>query len=48
MLYIAGKIASEKLGDFRLVVNNGELSGQSVPHLHIHLLSGRAMQWPPG
>ena len=33
---------------FRLVINNGRDAGESVPHLHIHLLGGRAMQWPPG
>lgn len=36
------------LSSFRLVTNNGKGAGQSVDHLHYHLLSGRAMQWPPG
>lgn len=35
-------------GGFRLVTNIGPDAGQSVPHLHIHLLGGRAMAWPPG
>ena len=33
---------------YRIVINNGRDAGESVPHLHIHLLAGRAMQWPPG
>lgn len=33
---------------YRLVVNCGMQAGQTVPHLHIHLLSGRMLQWPPG
>jgi histidine triad (HIT) family protein len=35
-------------GGYRLVVNTGEKGGQSVPHLHIHVLGGRDMKWPPG
>lgn len=33
---------------YRLVVNVGAWGGQTVPHLHLHLLGGRAMRWPPG
>ncbi len=33
---------------FRVVVNSGSAAGQSVPHLHFHLLGGRALSWPPG
>jgi histidine triad (HIT) family protein len=35
-------------GGFRVVVNNGPNAGQSVDHLHVHLLGGRRMSWPPG
>ncbi|MGZ5543154.1 MAG: HIT domain-containing protein, partial [Limisphaerales bacterium] len=33
---------------FRLVINNGPDAGESVPHLHLHILGGRSMAWPPG
>ena len=47
---VATKLAGERnLRDgFRTVVNTGEHGGQSVPHLHVHLLGGRSMRWPPG
>ena len=50
MFDAAKKIAKElKVDDgFRLVINNGEKAGQSVFHLHMHLLGGREMKWPPG
>lgn len=35
-------------GGFRLVINNGPDGGESVPHLHCHILGGRHMGWPPG
>lgn len=35
-------------GGYRLVINNGPDGGESVPHLHVHLLGGRSMSWPPG
>jgi len=49
-LFTAAKKAAEKLGinDYRLVVNTGSKSGQTVFHLHIHILGGRYMTWPPG
>ena len=34
--------------NYRLVVNNGAEAGQSVFHIHIHLLGGRDLKWPPG
>jgi histidine triad (HIT) family protein len=48
--FIAAKLAGErKLTDgYRTVVNNGRGAGQSVFHLHLHLLGGRAFRWPPG
>ena len=33
---------------YRLVINNGRDGGESVPHLHCHILGGRALGWPPG
>jgi histidine triad (HIT) family protein len=45
-LMVAAKLAGGK--DFRLVVNNGEDAGQTVFHLHIHVLTGRTFGWPPG
>jgi len=35
-------------GGFRVVTNTGEQAGQSVGHLHFHILGGRTMNWPPG
>ncbi len=35
-------------GGYRLVINNGRNGGESVPHLHCHILGGRPMTWPPG
>lgn len=50
LLIAAGKIARQ-LGvedAFRLVTNNGADVGQSVFHLHLHILAGRSFRWPPG
>lgn len=46
----AARTVAEQLGleSYRLVINQGEAAGQSVPHLHMHLLSGRPFAWPPG
>lgn len=50
MMLKAGEIAAQEgyLDDFRLVVNNGAGAGQTVFHLHIHILAGRPLTWPPG
>ncbi len=50
LLLAAGKVAKQLgVGDaFRLVVNNGAEAGQSVFHLHLHILGGRKLDWPPG
>lgn len=48
---VAGKIAEERgvaQRGFRLVMNTNPESGQSVYHIHLHLLGGRQMHWPPG
>jgi histidine triad (HIT) family protein len=49
-MLVAGKVATQlDLNDtFRIVINNGAKAGQSVFHLHLHLLSGRSLNWPPG
>lgn len=50
LMLAANKIARQLGvdGAFRLVVNNGAGAGQSVFHLHLHLLAGRPFHWPPG
>ncbi|WP_286952636.1 MULTISPECIES: histidine triad nucleotide-binding protein [Aminobacterium] len=35
-------------GGYRLVINCGAQAGQTIPHLHVHLLAGRSFRWPPG
>jgi len=47
-LAVAKVARAEKAADYRLVVNNGSEAGQSVDHLHAHLLAGRSFRWPPG
>ncbi len=50
LLLTARNVAKKlKLEDgFRIVINNGPHGGEAVPHLHVHLLGGRQMRWPPG
>ncbi len=51
LLLAAGRIAKAEGvadGGFRLVINHGRDGGEAVPHLHVHLLAGRQLQWPPG
>ncbi len=51
MLLAANKIAEQEgltENGFRYVINSGEWGGQTVFHLHLHILGGRAMAWPPG
>ena len=51
MMLVAQKIAAEEGVEedgYRLVMNTNRHGGQSVYHIHLHLLAGRAMQWPPG
>ena len=50
LILVATQLAAKLgLGDgYRLVVNCGRDGGQSVDHLHVHLLGGRQMHWPPG
>jgi histidine triad (HIT) family protein len=47
---VAAKLATERdlLSGYRTVINNGSGAGQSVFHLHLHLLGGRHLRWPPG
>ena len=51
LLLKAGEVAALlglKETGFRLVINHGRDGGESVPHLHVHILGGRRMAWPPG
>lgn len=50
LMWVAGEL-SRKLSleqGFRLVINNGSFGGETVPHLHVHLLGKRSLSWPPG
>ncbi len=44
---VADKLGLTK-GGYRLIINNGPDGGETVPHLHCHILGGRQMKWPPG
>jgi histidine triad (HIT) family protein len=51
LLLTAGQLARDQgfaENGFRLVINNGLDGGESVPHLHVHVLAGRPLGWPPG
>ena len=49
LLHAAAAIGRTKLtGGYRIVLNTGSDGGQTVDHLHLHLLGGRPMHWPPG
>ena len=50
LIWTATRIADqvELSAGYRLVINTGQQGGQAVDHLHVHLLGGRPMRWPPG
>ena len=51
LFWVARRLAVElgvSEGGYRLVLNDGEDGGQTVPHIHVHLLGGRSLRWPPG
>lgn len=50
LLLVSKVIANEQGLDnnYRLIINNGAKAGQSVFHIHVHLLGGRSLNWPPG
>ena len=51
LMLLAHQVARQMMvdhGGYRVVVNTGDHGGQTVPHLHIHVLGGRRMKWPPG
>lgn len=51
MMTCLGPIAQQEGLDrdgFRVVINNGPNGGEAVPHLHLHILGGRQLKWPPG
>ncbi|MFL0748573.1 MAG: HIT domain-containing protein, partial [Prochlorococcus sp.] len=49
LLLVAARVAKQEgLDDFRTVINTGAEAGQTVFHLHVHLIGGRPQAWPPG
>lgn len=51
LMWVCGEVArSEGIADrgYRVVTNHGDEAGQTVPHLHFHVIGGRRMSWPPG
>ena len=48
MIAIKNEMSKQEIKDYRLVINNGSEAGQTVFHLHIHVLAGRTLGWPPG
>lgn len=50
LLYAARRVAEQLglTGGYRLVINQGPDAGQTIDHLHVHLLAGRKLDWPPG
>jgi histidine triad (HIT) family protein len=51
-MLVTSRSVAEQLGvresGYRIVINSGRDAGETIPHLHMHLLAGRAMGWPPG
>ena len=51
LLIVAAKVAKQEgleVGGYRVAINTGEKAGQTVFHLHLHVLGGRSFSWPPG
>jgi len=50
LLQVAAKVASDGgyANAFRVIINNGAKAGQTVFHLHLHVIAGRSFSWPPG
>ena len=49
LLLVASRVAKQEgLDDFRTVINSGLKAGQTVFHLHVHVIGGRSLAWPPG